>query len=60
MKVISFPVASRDGEISSAYVSLQGFAEEPRLEVISQRIPYCTLYYGQYGIPQTTCTMDHP
>ena len=35
MKVISTPVASAsgDGETSSALVSLQGFAEEPKLEV---------------------------
>ena len=35
MKVISTPVASVSGEMemSSAFVSLQGFAEEPKLEV---------------------------
>jgi hypothetical protein len=35
MKVISTPVASVSGDVetSSAFVSLQGFAEEPKLEV---------------------------
>ena len=42
MKVISTPVASVSGEMemSSAFVSLQGFAEEPKLEVNVYKITY--------------------
>ena len=47
MKVISTPVASISGDIetSSAFISLQGFAEEPKLEVDFRNIDFLSKQY---------------
>ena len=48
MKVVSTPVASTSGDIetSSASVSLQGFAEEPKIEVNIYAPSYWLVMWG--------------